>query len=98
MRTVDKLQEYKVGEDQELLSMEKETYLRFSAEEKNYIKISTDQKEIMEYMLNTDEINIKRYYIKNDNIVHLEGVLPISYIRFKESGAESMNYLSRVLP
>ena len=92
---LQKLRNREVKEDKELLEVEKETYLHI---EKGKFKITSNQKPFMSYMLECEDFKPTRFYTgEAGEIIHLEGELPISYLRLKKKGSESMNYISRIV-
>ena len=85
-----------VKEDSRLLDQEKETYLHL---ENDKFKITSNQRPFMMYMLECDDFKPTRFYTgETGEINHLEGELPLSYLRLKGKNTKSMNYISRILP
>ena len=90
-------QDSKVAKDEELLPNERETYFHIAGDEKDTVKVTSNMKPVIEQMLKCDNLKVTRNYTDDQgNIIHLEGRLPVTHLRFKTEPKKS-NYLSRVL-
>jgi len=97
MKTVEELREYDVAEDSRFIPMEKEYYIRGSAEDTSKVKITSKLKSFTKHMLKCDDLEVTNYHInENGEIIYLEGNLPISYLKYKTEG-RTRNYLSTML-
>ena len=94
---VENLQDLGVAEDQELIPPEKETYFYITGADTKTLKVVSNMKSVMEHMLQCDDLEVTNHYLSDDNeLIHLEGELPVTYLRFKTEG-RTRNFLSRVL-
>lgn len=94
---IKKLRDLEVVEDPELYPVEKETYFHITGTDTKTLKVTSNMKTVMEHMLQCDDLEVTNHYLSDDNeLIHLEGKLPVTYLRFKTKG-RTRNYLSRVL-
>lgn len=81
---LEDLREMTVAEDEELLDVEKETYIHIEGDS---FKMTSNQKPYIKYMLSCDEFKPSRYYTDDaGNLIHLEGSLSLSHLRLKDKG------------
>ena len=97
MATLSDLKKYKAGEDPEMLDYEKECFIHITKDDPKEIYVTSSIKTTTDYLLNNPHFKPERHYLKNDKVVHLEGRLPISCLRFRSNDVNSMNYLSRII-
>ena len=98
MATLSDLKKYKAGEDSEMLDYEKECFIHIAKDDPKEIYVTSSIKTTTDYLLKNPDFTPKRHYLKGDEVVHLEGTIPISCLRLKNpSKSDDMNYLSRVI-
>ena len=93
----EEIRNLEVKEDPELLTSEKETYLRIDAVEPSKLKVATNMKPYIKWLKEVEGLEVTRFYADNGKLIHLEGTIPLSSIRFKTRTNESMDYASRII-
>ncbi|MFW6047408.1 MAG: hypothetical protein ACOCP4_06470 [Candidatus Woesearchaeota archaeon] len=94
----EELRKYRVTEDKNLLLVEKESFFHISGVDYSKAMVTSNMKAIMEQLLAISEFNPRRYYTNDNNeLIHLEGEVPISYIRLNKKGNPKRNYISTMV-
>lgn len=97
--TLEELRKYRIVEDKQLVSKEREVHISIMADMIGKFYIDSSIKAYNEWLVNCPDFELKNYYLnqEQDAIVYLSGILPLSYLRFKKNGTSSMDYPSRVI-